>query len=257
VYQTTGDYELRAGADDATFSATIMVADNSWVTLQSVNHPAEVDPGHTFLVSGQLKNLSASPVSNLALTISAGEEEKTERQDLGAYAVWDFDWQFTAPRRVGTIPVTVTAVDDYQGSVLVVGQSFNIQSSCTPLQVKRGEKFACQWQAKNTGNRSGPMQIAISWPSLSVISGSIHADNGSDAWLDSGKLFWQAETVGIGNYINVSAWISATTVGTYTPELIFTPDWTRGEVDTSGVTIKVLSNPDGETGKIYLPIIMK
>ena len=193
------------------------------------------------------------------MTISAGEESRIERQDLGAYAVWDFNWQFTAPRRVGAIPITVTAVDDYQGSILVIGQSFDIQSSCTPAQVEQGGHFACQWQAKNIGNRAGPMQIAISWPSLSVISSSIHADNGSDAWLDEGRLFWQAETTGIGSYVNVSAWISATTVGTYTPELVFTPDWTRGEVDTSSVTINVLPNPDNETGqmKIYLPIIMK
>lgn len=260
-YQATGNYQVEARAEDAVTTATVTVADDTWIVLQDVNHPAEVTPGQFYQVSGRLKNLSASLASGLVLTVQAGDERRSQIRNLGAYELWDFSETFTAPLQIGAVvPISVTAVDSYIGSLLVVGQQFDIAATCVPTQTTVGRTVSCQWQAHNVGNKAGPLQLSIAWPDgIGFVSGSINADNGGSAWVDSsGQLVWQAANVPVGGYLNVSGVLSTTAAGTYAPSLVFTPGWAKGTVSSPSLTISQNDGGGGgANGAIYLPIILK
>ena len=98
------------------------------------------------------------------MEVTLGGQVWSGIRDLGPFELWEWDRSFAVVEAVGTtVPVSVTAVDAYAGSLLVMGPVFAVTGSCDPDEVEVGNGSVCDFQARNDGNEAGDMVLRLEW----------------------------------------------------------------------------------------------
>ena len=243
VYGSPGDNQVTASVLAASVTATVHVADSSWLVLEAVDHPAEVHPEEEIAVMARLRNVSDSEVPGVALRVRLGEDEASYIRDLVPRELWEQESTFTVPgweafpdAGDAALPLVVEGAQGYEGRVSVVGPRFDLEGS-----VEIGSVTTYTLKATNSGNRAGPLVARLTW-----VAGAVEGVLSGDAWADQdGALIWQISDVPVGE----SRYATVVVSGVGQPAVSMEPSWVLGEVD--------LPPAGHRMWHIYLPLVMR
>ena len=250
AYSTPGDRAVSVMAAAVTGAVSVTVVDASWLSLEAVDHPAEAHPGETIQVRVRLRNVSDSPLTNVALRVMLGDQEAVLYRDLAARELWTQVFTFTVPgwsafpdASRASLPVRVEAAQGYAGWVDVVGPRFDFSGQVEAS----GGTYTYTLVVVNSGNRSGLLVARMVWACGSVA----RAWPQGEAWPLEGALIWQtAAPVAVGEERRAGAAVGIPS-GSCRPEVRVEPEWALGRADLPMVGGGV------PLYRVYLPLVMR
>ncbi|RLC94693.1 MAG: hypothetical protein DRI77_10780, partial [Chloroflexi bacterium] len=249
VYGSPGENDVTVSVLTATSTATVHVIDSSWLSLESVEHPAQVHPEEQAAVQSRMRNVSDTPAPAVALRVALGNEEHSYLRDMTARELWEQETTFTVPgwsafpnADTASLPVEVEGAQGYSGQIVVVGPRFDIHGD-----VEQGIGVVTYTlKVTNNGNRVGLFVAQLSW---SAGAAPVVVSRG-DAWIQDNALIWQVEDVSVGESCYATVVVTVMDGDLHQVAVETEPGWSLGTIDV----------PDAlAVGRqiIYLPLVLR